>query len=684
MFVLLFTLLVLTISLFPSEALTPNKYHPIVGKVAAKLLTRYHYNLPVIDDSISSELLNLYLEDLDGNRIYFLAQDIAYFEEYRYDMDDVIISGRLEPPFIIFNTFKQRVMQRIEYVNRRLQKEFNFTVEDYYELDRSDAAWAKSTEELDKLWRKKVKHEALNLKLSGKDGEGIASTLRKRYSNILKRIEQFKSEDVFQYFMNAFSRSIDPHTGYLSPITSENFDMELSLSLEGIGAQLTTEDDYTKVVRILPGGPADSSKQIWSNDKIVGVAQEGGEMIDVIGMRLDDVVQMIRGKKGTVVRLEIIPAEHTPGSPTRIVKLVRDKITLTEREARSKTIELTHEGRNYKVGIITIPTFYSDLKAQQSGEKYYKSTTRDVRRLLKKLKEDQIDGLVIDLRHNGGGSLQEAIELTGLFIKKGPIVQVRNSAGAVKVEYDPDPSLVYGGPLTVLVDRFSASASEIFAAAIQDYDRGIILGGQSYGKGTVQSLVRLNKYINFDDHKFGQLKVTVAKFYRITGGTTQNLGVIPDISYPSIFNEMDLGENTQMHALPWDQITSADFNSEDIVSRHLSTLRMKSKKRIVKNPEFRYLFEDIERYKQRQEQRYISLQEEGRKVEREKLEAQRLARVNARRKTKGLKPLKQGDEIPSEEKTPDAVLDESTRVLADLISLVKSAKTSQIIIEGKQ
>ncbi|MFQ5771879.1 MAG: carboxy terminal-processing peptidase, partial [bacterium] len=641
-------------------------------------------NHPVIDDSVSTVFLDLYLETLDRHRLYFLDQDIAQFEQYRYELDNDVMSGQLQPAFIIFNVFKERVNQRIEYVNRRLQQGFDFSKDEYYQLDRSETAWANSTEELNEIWRKKLKHEALNLKLAGKDWEGIRSTLKKRYSNIHRRIEQFKSEDVFQYFMNALSQTFDPHTNYLSPISSENFDIDMSLSLEGIGAQLTTEDDYTKVVRILPGGPAERSKQIWPNDKIVGVAQgKHGEMIDVIGMRLDDVVQMIRGKKGTVVRLEIIPAESTPGSPTKIIKLVRDKIILTEREARSKTIELKYEGRDYKIGIIIIPTFYSDLRAQQRGKKNYKSTTRDVRRLLKELKEAQIDGLVIDLRHNGGGSLQEAIELTGLFIEKGPVVQVHNSIGATKVEYDPDPSIIYDEPLAVLVDRFSASASEIFAAAIQDYDRGIILGGQTFGKGTVQNLVSLNRFIRVNNEKFGQLKVTIAKFYRVTGGTTQHRGVIPDISYPSLFDEMDVGESTQTFALPWDQIASANFNSTHNVSKYISTLRMKSKKRIVKNPEFRYLMEDIEQYKQRQERKYITLQEAKRKEEREKLEARRLARVNERRKAKGLEPLKKGDEIPRDEKTPDALLDEAAKVLTDLISLQNSTKTSQINIEEK-
>ncbi|MFQ5822804.1 MAG: carboxy terminal-processing peptidase [bacterium] len=679
---ILLILQVSTLNLFPADSLAPNKYHPIVGKVLAKLLPKYHYNHLSIDDSVSTKLLNFYLQRLDRNHLFFLASDIAEFNKYRYVLDDALFSGKLEPAYIIFNTLDKRVDQRVEYVNRRLEKEFDFTINEYYELDREESAYANTLEELNEVWRKKLKHEALNLKLAGKDWQGIQTTLKKRYSNLQKRYNQLNSEDVFQSFINALSQTYDPHTGYLSPITSENFGIDMSLSFEGIGAQLTTEDDFTNVVRILPGGPADRSKQLWPNDKIIGVAQgEDGQMVDVIGMRLDDVVQLIRGPKGTTVRLEIIPAESTPGSPTKKISLVRDKIILTEREAHSKTVELVHEGRKYKMGIITIPTFYADLAAQQRGEKNYKSTTRDVRRLLNDLKKDQIDGLIIDLRHNGGGSLQEAIELTGLFIKEGPVVQVRNSFGSTKIERDPDSDIVYAGPLAVLVNRYSASASEIFSAAIQDYGRGIVIGGRTFGKGTVQNLLDLNRLIKFSQEKFGQLKVTIAKFYRITGSTTQNQGVIPDISFPSLYNVMDLGESSRINALPWDEIKPALFNTEDQVAKYLSTLRLKSKKRTAKNPEFQYLAADIEYFKQEKAKNVISLQEAKRRQERDKFEARRLTRINERRKAKGLKPLKKGEELPKDEETPDAVLDESTHILADLISLSRGTETTQIKIE---
>ncbi|MDZ7290210.1 MAG: carboxy terminal-processing peptidase [candidate division KSB1 bacterium] len=680
-FVLACLIAVLQINFSQAGDLTPDRQHPIVARVLTTLLTQYHYNHPALNDSVSRELLDSYLQTLDYNRLYFLTSDIAAFQKYRLLLDDSLRTGNLGPAFWIFNKFKQRSEERLAYVNKLLEKEFDFTSDEYYQPDREQAPWAASPEELDELWRQRIKNEALELKLTGKDWPGIAATLNKRYSNFRQRIEQLNAEDVFQYFMNALSESYDPHTNYFSPIRSQDFNIDMSLSFEGIGARLNTDGDYTVVVDIVPGGPADRSKQLWPNDKIVGVGQgEDGKMIDVIGMRLDDVVQMIRGKKETVVRLEIIPAGSPAGSPTKIIKLVRDKIVLKDREAHSDTVEVVHEGRKYKIGIITIPTFYADLEARQKGDEDYKSTTRDVRRLLAELQGAQIDGILIDLRRNGGGSLQEAIELTGLFIKDGPVVQVRNSNGMVELQRDPDPNIVYDGPLAVLVDRISASASEIFAAAIQDYKRGIVLGGQTYGKGTVQNLFDLNRMIRANGTKLGQLKVTIAKFYRVNGGTTQNHGVMPDLVFPSYYDETNYGERSEKHALTWDQISAARFTPEDHVSKYLSTLRLKSQKRLAANMEFRYLTEDVTRIKRERDKNSISLQEAKRKLEREQLETQRLARVNERRKAKGLPPLQKGDTIPRDDNAPDIVREESTHVLADLIALTKKdliVKTEQ-------
>jgi len=685
--IVVFSLLLLPIqNLRSAEELKPKDSHSVAAPVIAKLLRQYHYNHQKIDDALSSETLDLYIESLDRSRLYFLASDISEFEKFRHTLDDIVFSGDLEPVFLIFNTWKTRAEQRIEFATNRLDKEFDFTIDENLTLDRSEAEWAITSSELDELWRKKLKNEALGLKLADQESSKIKEKLKKRYATRLKRINQYNSEDVFQLFINSLSETFDPHTSYFSPVSSENFNIDMSLSLQGIGAQLTTVDEYTKVVRILTGGPADKSKLILANDKIVGVAQgKDGQMVDVIGWRLDDVVQKIRGKKGSTVRLEIIPAESPAGNPPKEITLVRDKVVIEERAAKSDTVEFDHEGRNYKLGVITIPSFYIDLDAQRKGDRNYKSTTRDVRRLIKELQEAGVDGIVIDLRNNGGGSLQEAIELTGLFIKEGPVVQQKDLRGSKKVEYDPDPEIVYEGPLSVIVNRYSASASEIFAAAIQDYGRGIVLGSQTFGKGTVQNLLGLNRFIRFDDEKVGQLKITVAKFYRITGGSTQHRGVIPDINFPSIYNELNyLGEDKQVHALPWDEISPAMFQSDDRVSMYLSALSFNSKKRLARNTEFQYLLEGIDRYKKEQEKNTISLNEATRKTFSEEREVVKLKRVNERRAAKGVKPLKKGEKIAREDQAPDTLLEESQFILADLIALSDPDHATKIAKTGEK
>ena len=662
------------------DALHPESKQSISSKKIAQLLRQYHFDHKRIDDDVSTEMLDLFISRYDRNHMYFLASDIENFEQFRYTLDDDVRTGKLEDAFVIFNTLKTRVAQRMLYIEQRLRLEFNFDLEEDFQLDRSEAEWATSTEELDELWRKKLKNEALNLKLAGKEWDAAAKTLTKRYSNLTKRIDQYQSEDVFQDFINALAETFDPHTSYFSPISSDNFGIDMSLSLEGIGAQLTTEDDYTKIVRIIPGGPADRSKKLWANDKIIGVGEGSeGEMIDVIGMRLDDVVQKIRGHKGSKVRLEILAADNPPGSPSEQIMLTRDKVILEERASKSDTVEFLHDGQSYKLGIIDIPTFYIDLDAQRRGVPNYKSTTRDVKRLIRELQGAGVDGIIIDLRRNGGGSLQEAIELTGLFIEDGPVVQVKSSIGSKRVENDPDPDLFYGGPLAVMVDRFSASASEIFASAIQDYGRGLILGSQTYGKGTVQNLIGLERFIRpHNGDRYGQLKVTIAKFYRITGGTTQHRGVIPDINFPSVYNEMDFGENKQIHALPWDEISPAVFKSYDEVSMFLSKLRLNSKKRTSKNEEFQYIREDIQAYLADKEKNSISLKESDRAAQRKKLEERDLLRANERRAKKELEPLKKGDKIPQDDRAPDAILDESELVMADFISLMNPDRSTEI------
>ncbi len=677
----------LIIPLQAAEKIFPESYHPGLSQTISKLLYQYHYEHYLLNDSLSSEIFDRYLENLDFNKFYFLASDIQRFEKYRYELDEDVRNGKLGPAYEIFNVYKQRVEERVDYALKRLQEPFDFTKDEYFQYNRKDAPWPRTREELDELWRKRLKNEALNLKLNGKDWDGIVETLTKRYKNLRKRVNQYKSEDVFQLFMNAVTESYDPHTNYFSPITSDNFRIQMSLSYEGIGARLVSEDDYTKIVEIIPGGPAYFSGELHANDRIVGVAQgEDGEFVDVIGWRLDDVVQLIRGKRGTIVRLQVLPAGADPGDPLKVVVLKRDKIKLEEQAAKKDILEIDHEGKHYKIGIIKIPTFYSDIMAQERGDRDYKSTAKDVRRLLKELEAQQVDGIVIDLRRNGGGSLQEAIEVTGLFIKRGPVVQVRHSNGRVNYGRDPDPGIVYEGPLAVLVDRYSASASEIFAAAIQDYGRGIVVGTQTFGKGTVQNLIPLNRFFRAGRQKLGQLKITVAKFYRINGGSTQHRGVWPDIQFPSIYQYMEIGESARPNALAWDQIKPVKYEKYADLTDIIPKLRVRHRIRANDNPEFKFLREDIEEYRKNKNRKVVSLNEQKRREEREKAKQKRLQRENARRLAKGLPPLKgdenddnkaEKDKKEKEEKS-DYQLEETAHILADYIIFSTHSLTGSI------
>lgn len=663
--------------LYSFEVVEPEAQHPEVSKLVAKLLSQIHYEKYPINDSISLKQYQQYIDILDHNRSFFLLSDIQRFERFRYQFDDDIKVGNLDPAYYIFNTFKERVAQRVEYVKTCLQVPFDFTINETYLPDRENTPYANSTAELDEIWRKRLKFEALKEKLANKKWDEIVETLTKRYTNLQQRIDEYSSEDVFQIFMNSLAESFDPHSGYMSPFNSDNFGIRMSLSFQGIGAQLTTEDDYTKVVEIIPGGPADLDKRLKPNDKIVGVGQgDEEEMIDVIGMRLDDVVKKIRGQKGTVVRLEIIPADAPAGASTKIIRLVRDEVVLKEREAKADTVEMEHNGRKAKLGVITIPSFYADYQSRQKGVQDYRSTTNDVRRLLHDLKAAGVEGIVIDLRRNTGGFLQEAISLTGLFIETGPVVQVRRSNGIVEVEKDENADIEYEGPLTVLVDRFSASASEIFAAAIQDYRRGIVLGSQTFGKGTVQTIVKLNNYMPYYKEPLGQVRLTMAKFYRVAGGSTQHTGVIPDIQFPTIYNEWEIGESKEPNALLYDEIKPAKYELLNDVTAYLNLLKQKSKARTLADPEFRYIREDIEEFKEEKQKKEISLNEDIRRQEHEQREAAILARTNERRIAQGLKPLQIGEkEAPDEKIDADPWLDESQRVLADLIDEVNKLMT---------
>lgn len=654
-----------------SKVVQPEEIFSQENQIINTILSRYHYNKFQLGDSLSSVIFDRYIKSLDPSRSYFLKSDIDEFEAFRYKIDDFLKLGELNPGFTIFNRFKDRLNERIDFVQNILNDEFDFTKDEYYQIDREDADWLNSSNDANEIWRLRVKNDALNLKIAGKEWSAVKETLKKRYESYRKAVIQYNSEDVFQLYMNAYTEALDPHTNYFSPMTSENFNIDMSLSVEGIGAQLQNEDEYVKIAEIIPGGPAAKSGLLLADDKIVGVAQgTDGEMIDIIGWRVNDAVKLIRGEKGTTVRLSILSASDGVNALPKEITLVREKVKLEEQAAKKSMLELLKDGKPYRIGVITIPKFYSDFEAQQRGEKDYKSTTRDVKKILAELKEEKVDGVIIDLRNDGGGSLNEAIDLTGLFIKDGPVVQVKNSDGTIEVGEDPDPNIVYDGPLAVIVNRFSASASEIFAGAIQDYGRGLILGEQTYGKGTVQNLIDLNRLMPGSKDKLGQVKLTIGKYYRITGGSTQNLGVIPDILFPSAFDAHEFGESSEPSALPWDQIKSSQYQMFGDFKMNLSKLKSLHEERIKTDPEFDFLLEDIQLYKDSKSKRLISLNEKIRRQEKEESDERSFQRENERRKLKGLTLLKKGEvDTTKKEKESDPILDESGNILVDLISL---------------
>lgn len=654
------------------KVILPEPKHKVETRLVTSILTRYHYKKFSLNDSLSSVIFDEFISNLDNGKNYFLATDIKEFERYRYRIDDLLISEQIDFFFDIYNRYVQRVKERIEFANKVLENELDFSSDEYFIIKRDSLNWFESKEQLDEDWIKRIKNDALIYRLNDKDWEFIKSTLQKRYNNLLKFLLQNNSEDVYQFAMNSVAESIDPHTNYFSPATSDNFKIDMSLSLEGIGARLQTEDDYTKVFEIIPGGPADKSKELKADDKIIAVAQgEDGEFEDVIGWRINDVVKKIRGEKGTVVRLLIIPAGESLNSKPKEVKLVREKVKIEDQAAKSKTLEVEQNGKKYKIGVIEIPKFYTDFDARRTGEDG-KSTTKDVKNLINELKTQGIDGLIIDLRNNGGGALNEAVELTGLFIDSGPVVQVRNSMNIIEVNSDTDNSIYYDGPLAVLINRFSASASEIFASAIQDYQRGIIIGENSFGKGTVQNLVDLNMMSSNRTDKYGQVKLTVAKFYRINGETTQKYGAKPDIEFPSYFSPEEFGEANQKSALQPDKINPVDYKKVGDISKILNELKSRHEKRASSDPEYEYILNQINEYKYSRNLKIISLNEQVRRKEQQDQEDKKLKLENSYRAKKDLPLIEKGDKTSSiKDIENNYPLNESGKILIDMLTLKK-------------
>lgn len=590
---------------------------------ASRVLSKLHYKPVPLDDAMSEKIFDRYFKSLDAEKMFFTQADIDQYAIVRTRLDDAITGENLSVPFAIFNLYQQRFNERIAYARDLVkQGKFEFTSDESYQYDREKAEWAKSDAEVKELWRKRVKNEWLRLKLAGKDDKAIRETLDKRYEGYLSPSRKLTNEDVFQIFMNAYAMSIEPHTNYLGPRAAENFDIAMRLSLEGIGCVLQSRDDYTVVREVVTGSPAGLSGKIKVGDKIVGVAKdEKSPMTEVLGWRLDDVVALIRGPKDSTVKLEIIPADGGADAKHQFVSLVRQKISMEEQSAKKSIYEIKDGATKRRVGVISLPTFYMDFEARRKGDKDFKSATRDVKRLLVELKKDKVDNVLIDLRNNGGGSLTEAVELTGLFIDKGPVVMQRNGDNKVEVESDTDPGMAWDGPMGVLINRGSASASEIFAAAIQDYGRGLIIGEPSFGKGTVQTLFGLDRFAQNDKVHYGELKFTIAQFFRINGGTTQLRGVTPDIKLPTMGDSDTFGESSYENALPWTQIKPAIYIPTGDMKEIVPLLDKKHEARVAKDKDFQYLAEDIALVKKQRKENSISLNEAVRRKERDQQEA---------------------------------------------------------------
>ena len=665
-----------------------------VEKVVTQLLTNYHYRKVRLSDSLSAVIWTNYLKEMDPGKVYLLDSDIVGFEKYKTQLDDALVNGDLTAAFDMYNAFRRRFNERNEFVKQTLTKPFSFSTDETYNVDRDKAQWPKSADEQNDLWRKMLKNQALELKLAGKADTAVATLMNSRYKNLAKNVGRIKSEDVFQLYMNAFGETLDPHTNYLSPRTAEGFNEEMSASLEGIGARLQEDGEYIKITELVPGGPAFRSKQFTAGDKIIGVAQgESGPVVSVVGMQVDEAVKLIKGPKGTTVRLQIKSSSALATDVPKEIRIVREKIKLEDRRAHKEIIDINEDGRAYKFGVVVLPLFYRDFEGARRRESDVSSTTTDVKNLIDSLKMQKVDGIIIDLRGNGGGSLMEAINLTGLFIQKGPVVQVRDSGGETEVLADSDPSVMYDGPLAVLVDRFSASASEIFAAAIQDYRRGIIVGGQTFGKGTVQQLIPLSSMLPKEQDKVGEVKMTVQKFYRVNGSSTQHKGVTPDIELPSRYSAEDFGESSQPSALPWDQIASSRFDATSYITDKLTVnLRQKYEQRLKTDVDLKREAQAVSEFKKAKENTMVSLQESKRRKEKEDAE-KKVANLEKPAQVVVSQPQNESKKKVSTPEKPaqlaataardiakpkgkkDTYLTETGRVLADLIGSGGQNKT---------
>ena len=673
-----------------SKNIEPDEQQAIVCKEVTEMITNYNYKKIKLNDSISKVIYNRYLKALDENHNYLLASDLKDFDQYKTQLDDDLQNGELNHVFYMFNVYQKRYNERIKYSLEQLGKNYDFNQQESFMFDREEQPWFSTASDLNKFWDKRVKYDLLNLNLATPDINKDKEILKKRYENLITQSDKLNNQDVFQIFMDAFTESIDPHTNYFNPSNAAQFNIQMSKTLEGIGASLQFENDYITIKAIVKGGPAERSKQLMVDDRIIGVAQgKTGEFQDIIGWRIDNAINLIRGPKGTVVRLKILSKGKT-ATNAKIVEMVREKIVVEDQLASKEIRTYDQNGKKLKIGIITVPGFYLDYKAYQAGDKNYRSVSRDVKVILDSLKAQKVDGVVLDLRQNGGGSLPEAIQLTGLFIKTGPVVQVRDIKNQIEQDTDDDPSIAWTGPMAVIVDRFSASASEIFAAAIQDYGRGLIVGTQTYGKGTVQSAIDLDRVIGNSFSNllanvkgksgnvktdgqpvgYGQINLTIAKFYRINGSSTQHKGVVPDIQFPSAIPLDKYGEDTEPSALPFDMIPKSSYATYGSFTAVIPQLKTQHDTRMQSNVNYKNLLEDIAEYKKRDAEKTVTLNEAALKKQHEEDDAKSLAHDNARRAALGLKPLAKGEK-QAKDKDADFLKIEAGQILTDYIGLKK-------------
>ena len=672
----------------------PDEQQSLVAREVVTLIENYNYKKIKLNDSISSLILDRYVKALDPSKYYFLASDIKEFEQFRNNLDDDLRNGDLSAPFYIFNVYLKRYNEWVAFSLQNVKNKFDFNGNDKYVYDREKLPWVTTRAALNEVWQKRLKYELINLQIAGTEEAKNVETLTKRYQNLKSQVAKVNNQDVFQTLMDAFTESIDPHTNYFNPTNATAFNEDMARSFDGIGARLSLENEVVKISEIIPGGPAFKSKQLNSGDRIVAVAQGNAEFEDIIGWRIDNSVSKIKGPKGTTVRLKVIPAGQDLSSKPVIISLVREKIILEDQSAKKSVKTIQQNGKAYKIGLITVPAFYADFKAASAGDPNYKSTTRDVRLLIDTLKNrDKVDAIMMDLRANGGGSLVEAIDLTGLFINRGPVVQVKDLKGRIDVSEDTNPGVAWDGPFAVMVDRLSASASEIFAGAIQDYGRGIVIGTQTYGKGTVQSSIDLNKLLNpsmlqrlaslinktavvkgetaKEAPQLGQINLTMAKFYRVNGSSTQHKGVMPDVVFPSIYPLDKIGEDTEASALPWDVIPKSNYSPVSDLAAVKTQLVNRHKERMEKSTDYKLLVQDIADMQKRDKETAVTLNQGKLKAERDSLEAKSMERTNLIRTSRGLPVLKKGEKVKKEE-TYDFIEDESMKVIVDLIEMKKA------------